>query len=122
MTISEDAVLRLEQSRHKMLTAMSTSDAPSSAASLVLAAGTMMVQPTVKKHPLGTVLAAAMMGAVIYKSRPWRLATHPLLLSVLAPLAISKIGLFAPASEPVLVKGFDLYRQFLQNRSKPKAK
>jgi hypothetical protein len=122
MSISDDAVLRLEQSRQKMLAAMHTPEASSSTTSLAIAAGNMLVKPTVQKNPLTTVIVAAVLGAVIYKSRPWRLLTHPILLSALAPLAISKIGLLSPATEPVLLKGFDLYRQFLQNRAKPKAK
>jgi hypothetical protein len=122
VSMSEDAIRRLAQSRNKMLAAMNAPEASSSTAALALAAGNMMVKPTVQRHPLTTVVVAAVIGAVLYKSRPWRLITNPVLLSMLAPLAISKIGLLSPSTEPVLLKGFDLYRQFVQHRSKPKTK
>jgi hypothetical protein len=122
MSATDLAVLRLEQSRQKMAALMTTPGASINATSLAFAAGNLLVQPTVRKHPLGTVLAAAAIGAVLYKIRPWRLLNNPIALSVLAPLAISKIGLLAPSSEPALLKGFDLYRQFLQSRPTPKGK
>jgi hypothetical protein len=122
MSASDPAVLRLEQSRQKMAALMMAPGASVNATTIAFAAGNLLVQPTVRKHPLGTVLVAAVVGAVIYKSRPWRLLSNPIALSILAPLAISKIGLLAPSSEPALLKGFDLYRQFLQSRPTPKVK
>ncbi len=122
MTISDEAITRLEQSRRQMNLAMNAPNDSTSAASIARAAGNLIVQPTVQKHPLTAVVAAVAIGALIYKTRPWRLMANPIVLSALAPIAISKIGLLAPSSEPLLLKGFDLYRQFLHTGSKQKAR
>jgi hypothetical protein len=122
MSVSDQAILRLEQSRHKLSMAMNAPDSSSSSVSLAVAAGNLVLKPKVQKHPFTAVVSAALLGALIYKVRPWRLMSNPIILSALAPLAISKIGLLVPSSEPVLLRGFDLYRQFLQSRSKPRGK
>lgn len=118
MTISDNAISRLEQSRHKMSLAMNAPETKINAASVARAASNMIVEPTVQKHPLTSVLAAVAIGALVYKTRPWRLIANPIILSALAPIAITKIGLLAPSSEPLLLKGLDLYRQFLQKGSR----
>jgi hypothetical protein len=122
MSVSDEAISRLEQSRLKMSMAMNAPEASSSAASLALATGNLMLKPTVQNHPLTAAIAAAVLGALIIKTRPWRLMSNPIILSALAPLAIAKIGLLAPSAEPALLRGFELYRQFLQSRSIPKGK
>lgn len=118
MTISDNAISRLEQSRHKMSLAMNAPETKINVASVARAASNMIVEPTVQKHPLTSVLAAVAIGALVYKTRPWRLIANPIILSALAPIAITKIGLRAPSSEPLLLKGLDLYRQFLQKGSR----
>ncbi len=121
MSRSNEAISRLEESRRNMADAM---DAPevSSMTSMARAAGNFIVEPTVQKHPLTAVVTAAAIGALIYKIKPWRLVANPIVLSALAPLLISKMGVLLPSSEPMLLKGFDLYRQFLQRASKAKVK
>lgn len=118
MTILDNAVSKLEESRHRMSIAMSAPEASTNAASLAHAAGNMIVTPTVQKHPITAVIAAVAIGALVYKTRPWRLVANPIVLSALAPLAISRIGMLSPSSQPILLKGLDLYRQFVQKDSR----
>ena len=117
---TNEAIRKLEVSRNNIRLALSEPEASNSPVQLALAAGNIVMQPAVRKHPFRAVLGAALIGALLVKGRPWRLLANPVVVSALLPLAISKIGPEAQNSGPLLIKALTLYRQFLQGRTKSK--
>ncbi len=48
-----------------------------------------VVQPMAQRHPLGLVLGAVLVGALVVKTRPWRWLVTPALLAGLLPQVLS---------------------------------
>ena len=67
-------------------------------ASMVAAeAATAVVQPIAQRNPVGLVLGALVLGAVVVWSRPWRWILKPALLAGLFPQLLSKVIAHAPS-------------------------
>lgn len=49
-----------------------------------------IVQPMAKRHPLGLILVAALVGGVLVKTRPWRWLLTPALFAGLMPRLLSR--------------------------------
>ena len=99
------AVARLTSSRERLRQALHDSSAlPARATSPLHLAGRLAndalksaVSPFAQRNPLGLVLGAAICGAVVAWTRPWRWLT-PALLATLLPQLVSRAVAETPAS------------------------
>jgi hypothetical protein len=89
MTRRLEAVARLELSRQRLQRAMVGDGATGSASATLL--------QLVRRHPLASAAAAAVLGALLARMRPWRWALQPALWSALLPGLLARLA-GAPAS------------------------
>ena len=66
-------------------------------------AANAVIQPMAQRNPLGLVLGAALLGAVVAWTRPWRWLLKPALLAGFLPQVISKVITQAPSTSWVTV-------------------
>ena len=66
-------------------------------------AANAVIQPMAQRNPLGLILGAAALGAVVAWTRPWRWVLKPALLAGFLPQVISKVITHAPATSWVTV-------------------
>lgn len=66
-------------------------------------AANAVIRPIAQRNPLGLVLGALVIGAVVAWTRPWRWVLKPALLVGLLPQVISKVITHAPSTSWVTV-------------------
>jgi hypothetical protein len=84
MTRREEAVARLELSRQRLQRAMVGEGAIGSPSALML--------QLVQRHPLASAAAAAVLGALLARMRPWRWVLQPALWSALLPGLLARLA------------------------------
>lgn len=84
MTRQASAVLRLVASRERLRGALADDAAIGTLGTLVLR--------LVRRHPLGSVALAALLGGLLVRGRPWRWALKPELWSALLPALMATLA------------------------------